>query len=252
MKNLYFLSILILIFVSCETDIVNPPIANYGITGRVLDEAGNAITGVKIYCLFNYYYFRNSETHISDYINIEVDSFSYSLGQNFPNPVNNSTFLRYSLETDADIELNITNQNSGLVVYTYIDHKYYGLHQHHFNELVDSLQLENGCYIISLKVVKDGFMMFQEERKMFVISDLGKANSVSDDKGIYYFDYNKSSINDTIYYTHDGQSIYPLEIDNSMNFIFKKDGYVTEYVSTKLYDGVLLNRDVLLLKEEIE
>jgi hypothetical protein len=253
MKKYMFIGLaLVFLLISCEDDIVAPVPDNYGLTGRVLDKSGNIITGVKIYCLFNYYYFPNPEVPNLPYKISSVDSFGNALYQNFYNPVYNSAFVRYSLAADMDIKLVIKEYNTGLIKYNYSGYQYYGLYQHYLNKMVDSLQLENGCYIISLDLSKDGVTQFQDEKKMYVVSDLGAPNSLSDENGRYFFDYNKAFIADTIFYTVDGQNIYPQIIINQINFVFKKDGYLPEKISTELYPDILLGRDVILKEEELK
>ncbi len=251
-KYLLFALSILLLLISCDDNIVTPEPNNYGLTGRVLDKSGNIIPGVKIYCLFNYHYFPNPEIPDLLFKNTKVDSFGYALEQNFYNPVYNSTFLRYSLASDADVELVIRERNTGLIKYTYSDYQYYGLYQHYLNKIVDSLQLENGSYFISLKVSENGVTQFQDEKKMYVISELGTPNAISDENGRYFFDYKKATISDTVFYTVDGQNIHPQVITNYINFIFKKDGYLPETINTELYQDILLGRDVILKEEELK
>ena len=118
-----------------------------------MDESGNTISGVKVYYLFNYYYIPNLTATDKPMNETEVDSFGYALYQNFPNPVYNSSFIRYSLAADMNIELTVKESFSGTVKYTYSGFNFYGLYQHHFDEIVSSLQLENGCYLIVLKAI---------------------------------------------------------------------------------------------------
>ena len=251
MKSIvYIFLVLSLLFIGCNDEILFTPEKNYGINGRILNESGDPIPGVKIYCLFDYYYIPNLTIPNKPMNEAEVDSFGYSLYQNFPNPIYNSSFLRYSIASDMDIELTVKECFSGTIKYVYSGYFYYGLYQHHFNEIVNSLQLENGCYSVILKVSKNGIPNYEAEKKMFVISDIGKANSVSDGSGKYIFDYKKACIGDTLFYTTDGENIYPNVIDNQVNLLFKKDGFLTEIVSTTLYSEILLDRDVILKLEE--
>lgn len=249
-KYLFIVLSLVFLLISCKDDIVAPVPENYGLTGRVLDKSGNIIPGVKIYCLFNYYYLPNTEMlNITNKVS-DVDSFGNELYQNFYNPVYNSTFLRYSLAADADIELLIREKITGQVKYEYSGFQYYGLYQHYMNKIVDSLQLENGNYTISLKISVNGVTQFQDEKTMFVISELGTPNSISNENGWYFFDYNKASIADTIFYTVDGQNIYVQKITNQINLLFRKDGYLDETIRTELYPDILLGRDVILKEED--
>lgn len=251
-KIIYLFAIAALIIIGCDDEILYPPEKNYGINGRIMDESGNTISGVKVYYLFNYYYIPNLTATDKPMNEAEVDSFGYALYQNFPNPVYNSSFIRYSLAADMNIELTIKESFSGTMKYTYSGFNFYGLYQHHFNEIVNSLQLENGSYTIILKVSKSGTLQYEAKKKMFVISDIGKPNSISDGNGKYFFNYNKASIGDTLLYTTDGENIYPNVITNQVNLLFKKDGFLTETISTTLYSEILLDRDVILKLEEVQ
>jgi len=253
MRNtIYAFALAALLFFSCDDEILIPPVENYGINGRIMDESGNPISGVQVYYLFNYYYMPNLTATDKPMNETEVDSFGYALYQNFPNPVYNSSFIRYSLAADMDVELTVKENSTGTVKYKYSGFNYYGLYQHHLNEIVTSFQLENGGYTIALKVSKNGAFKYEAEKKMIVISDIGKPNSVSDGNGKYFFDYNKACIGDTLLYTTDGEHIYPNEITNQVNLLFKKDGFLTETISTSLYPEILLDRDVILKVEEVQ
>jgi len=253
MKNIvYVFALAALFFVSCDDEILTPPVEYYGINGRIMDESGNPISGVKVYYLFNYHYIPNLAATDKPMNEAEVDSFGYALYQNFPNPVYNSSFIRYSLAADMDIELTVKENSTGTVKYIYSGFNSYGLYQHHLNEIVTSFQLENGSYIVALKASKNGALKYEAEKKMIVISDIGKPNSVSDGNGKYFFDYNKACIGDTLFYTTDGEHIFPNVTTNEVNLLFKKDGFLTETISTTLYSEILLDRDVILKVEEVQ
>jgi len=253
MKNIvYVIGLTALLFVSCADEILNPPEVNYGINGRIMDESGNPISGVKVYYLFNYSNIPNLPAPDKPINKADVDSFGYAFYQNFPNPVYNSSFIRYSLAADMDIELTVKENFTGTIKYTHSGFNFYGLYQHHFNEIVNSLQLENGSYTIAIKVSKNGTLKYEAAKKMFVISDIGKPNSISDRNGNYFFDYNKACIGDTLLYTSDGEYIYTNIIYNQVNLLFKKDGFLTETISTTLLPTILLNRDVILKLEEVQ
>lgn len=251
LKKLMLSVLVLLTFSSCDDVITNPPETYYGITGKIMDESGHPIKDVKVFYLFNYYYLPNPA--ISETLQKEtaVDSFANNLYQNFPNPVYNSFFLRYSISTDADITLAIRESYSGRTKYLISKPSYYGIYQHYFNSIVDSLKLENGCYVIELTVSKNQNLLYKAAKKMVVISDLGTPNSLSNNDGIYFFDYNKSFISDTIFYAYSDNSVYPFEIHNNVNLRFQKEGYLSETINTDLYPGILINRDVIMKKEEM-
>ncbi|MEW6006011.1 MAG: hypothetical protein AB1695_11925 [Stygiobacter sp.] len=250
--KIYLFTLTALLFVNCADEILNPPTENYGIKGRIMDESGNSISGVKVYYLFNYSYLPKLTTIHKLMNKNDVDSFGYALYQNFPNPVYNSSFIRYSLAADMNIELTVKEDFTGKVKYTNSGFNSYGLYQYHFNEIVNSLQLENGSYTIILKVSKNGTLKYEAKKKMFVISDIGKPNSLSDKNGQYFIDYKKACIGDTLLYSTDGEHIFPDIINNYVNLLFKKDGFLPEIISTRLYSSVLLNRDVILKSEQVK
>lgn len=242
--------LVLLIFLSCDDTIITPPEPELGVTGKVIDEYGNPLSDVKVFYLFNFNYIPNLPSSDNLLNDTEIDSFNYELFQNFPNPVYNSSFIRYSLNSDADIELTLTELYSGLVKYSVSKPSYYGIYQHYFNNIVDSLQLENGFYKVEFKAFKNGILKYKSEKKLVVISDLGKPCSTSDKNGKFYFDYDKSFIGDTLTYAIDDQYSYTLQIDKSVNLIFRKEGYFDETINTTLYKDILLNRDVVMRKEE--
>jgi|GEM_PF-5469590 len=241
---------LILVSYSCsESGINNPETPTSGVTGKVLDIAGKPINTVSVYYLFNYNYVPNYSplkvTEISG-----ADSFGFSFYQNFPNPVYNSSFVRFSIPDDMDIELTLKDLVSGSMKFTLSGFYYYGFYQHHFNEIVISSNLENSCYLIKFRALKNGVLMFDADKKLTIVSDIGKPNATSNDKGIYSFDYRKACIGDTIFSTTNGNNIYPYEITNHIYLLFKKDGYLPEIIEIDLYPDLLLSRDVVLRKEE--
>ena len=251
MNKIYLISWFVLItFLSCDDSITNPPEPDYGVTGKIIDESGNPLNNVKVYYLFNFTYIPNQSNSDKLLNDTEVDSFDYELFQNFPNPVYKSSFIRYSLNSDADIELTLTELYSGLVKYSVSKPSYYGIYQHYFNNIVDSLQLENGFYKVEFKAFKNGVLKYKSEKKLVVISDLGRPCSISDKNGKYYFDYDKSSIGDTLTYTFDEEYSYTSVIDKSVNLLLQKEGFYNEIVNTSLYKGILINRDVVMRKVE--
>lgn len=251
MIKIYLIGVLVLIiFLSCDDTSIIPPESEFGVTGRVIDESGNPITNVRVYYLFNFTYIPHLPGSDKPLNETKIDSFDYELFQNFPNPVYNSSFIRYSINSDADIELTLTELNSGIVKYSVTKPSYYGIYQHYFNNIVDSLQLENGFYKVEFKAFKNGILKYKSEKKLVVVSDLGKPCSTSDKNGKFYFDYDKSFIGDTLTYSTDDEYSYTLQIDKSVNLILRKEGYFDETINITLYKNILLNRDVVMRKEE--
>lgn len=253
-KIIWIFACFIFINISCdyedETFIVEP-VQSYGIQGVVMDTSGKPLTDVKIYNLFNYNYIPNKNFIPKNNLNMtSIDSFGFQLFQNFPNPVYNSSFIRFSIPDNMDIELTLKNLVTGDIISIIEGFYNYGFYQHYLDTIVNKYQLENGPYLISLKAKKDEVLKFFDEKKLFVISDIGNPNIISNKDGIYFFDYKTSFIGDTIISTIDGTFTYPIPIGNRINLLFKKDGYIPAVIDAFLYPELLINRDVILIKEE--
>lgn len=246
------LGLLILVFYSCtETGINEPVIQLYGVQGVVRDTTGKPLNNVNVYCLFAYDYIPYNSSMPKQVFNIAgVDSFSFNLYQNFPSPVYNSSFIRFSLPSDMDIELTLKEKVSGTTKYILSGSYSSGFYQHYLNEFVSGSQIENGCYLIELKASKNGNQEYEKEKELFVVSDVGKPNSTTNHQGIYSFEYEKACIGDTIVSTFDGTYTNLIPVRNRINLLFKKDGYKSQIMNVTLYPGVLLNTDVILQEEE--
>lgn len=243
-----FLSFMIL-FWGCSEEILPPSENVYGITGLIYDQNGIPVDGVKIYYLFNYIdipIYNSSERPIGI---DSVNEFENKLYQNFSNPVYNSTFLRFSLDSEMDLKFELKEKKSSKIVHSFAGRYNYGLYQHYFDRLVDSLDLENGMYVMDLETSNNGIVTFKSQKTLVVVSDIGKPNSISDNYGKYLYSYNDAFIGDTINFTLDGEDIYPQEITNSIYLLFKKDGYYSRSVAYELFPNMLLNQDIILYKE---
>ena len=251
MRKITWIQILLaLIINSCNEVEIIDPVQSFGITGKVIDTLGNPINNVNIYCLFVYDYIPYSSSMPKQILyTADIDSFEFNLYQNFPNPVYNSAFIRFSIPDDMDIEFTLKEKVFGSTQYSFSGFYYYGLYQHHLNEFVRKYQMENGCYLMRLKAGKNGNTRFDSQKKLFVVSDIGKPNANSNQEGFYFFDYKKACIGDTIFSTFDGTYTYPIEITNQINLLFRKDGFIPVIQNISLYPELLLTRDIVLLKE---
>lgn len=251
---LSFLTIVLSFFYSCNEPNLVEPISEprFGITGKVMNRNGQVLRDVKFYCLFNYTYIPNStnKPKVTDYIE-GIDSFGFKLYQNFPNPVYNSSFVRYSIPSNLEIELLLIEKNSQKVRYKFNDYKQYGLYQHYLYEIVQNLQLENGRYDIILKTMRNSVVQNQSQKSLFVVSDKGQPNVITDVDGIYFFDYKNALIGDTIIATTNEFFADTLIIFNRINLLIKKENYWPQIINISLYPNVLINRDIVL-EEEIQ
>ncbi len=244
-------TILFFLIFSCSDNIVNEPNETYGVVGLVVDTAGNPIPDVKIYCLYYKNYLPENPVLFNDNFNFfEPGAFDFELKQNFPNPVYNSTFIRFSLPYAAEIRLTIKNIISGQIVYNITGNYVYGLYQLYLDEIVSNLKLENGNYIVTLVAKGISGDELIAENKLFVISDLGEPNTITKKNGFYFFDYQKAFIGDTVFITHtDDSSVFPKKLTNRIYLKFIKEGYYPTTISVDLIPNFLLRRDLLLYNE---
>jgi hypothetical protein len=254
MKTVIKISIIITFLfsiLSCEKENPLQPIQKHGLSGIIMDSAGMPIQNVKIYCYYNFIYVPNPPKLMKEKFNINIpSSFGFGLYQNFPNPVYDGTFLRFSIPHNTNIELTIKNELSGTIVYRISEFYNYGYYQFYLQDIVPKLNLENGKYLVTLKAKRINEPDFVQVKNLYVVSDLGLPNAISDNRGFYYFNYNKSFIGDTVIVaSNDVSYTFTNIIKNEINLVFKKEGYKTEFVKVRLFPSLLINRDVILIKE---
>lgn len=250
-KSFVVILLLLLLTHSCEEPNINDPglETKFGISGKVMDENGNNLDGVTVYCLFNNYYFPN-DIFQSDVLECiaQSDSFAFNLFQNFPNPFYNSSFIRFSIPTASEIEFSIQEKISKKNVYTLTGNYQYGLYQVYLNGIVAEQQLENGNYSMTLKTIKNSNILNKAEKSIFIISDLGKPSCITRKDGIYFFSYKKALIGDTIIYAPNDFYTDTLFITKDINFFFRKNGYKDKIINAVLYPSLLINTDVVMEK----
>lgn len=254
MKKLILLVLSFLLIQGCSENLTESlPEVIYGLEGVVLDTAGIPISGVQIYCLFDYGFLPDT-TGNSLYKDMVLadSSFGNELHQNFPNPLSKDTYIRFSIRKQSIVDLSISSKLDGKVIYQNRDTLPYGFYQRFLGDLGRGKDIKNGpCEaVLNITTPDDSFITLKKE--LFIITDKNKANSVSSNEGHYIFNYKESFIDDTIkecfYYEPD--EIYNHIIYNSIVLLFKKEGYVTKYVYVTLYPGIKLNQDVIMKKEE--
>lgn len=237
---------------SCVQENVAPLIEEprYGLYGTVMDSSGRPLDSVRVFCLFSYWFppevkgSRFGLTRLSD-----IDTFSFRLYQNFPNPFSQSTYLRFSLPRYCDIRLTIADRLDGSVKYVYTETLLPGFYQMYLHRLVDSLRLRNGPYTYTLWVNIGQGIHYQATRQMFVISDSGMPNSVSNVRGQYFFDYREAFIGDSVWYSYNGEDVYPYRLYNSVTLLVQRRGYVRRTFLVDIYPTILLRRDIVLIRE---
>lgn len=254
-KNSIFLLLFLVsaLSISCWDNSTNPVTNTGGIRGRILDSKGNPISGVNIYCLFNYGYFPVDTNNFPRKISTIADSvFSFNLYPSYPNPFYNNIFLRFSLAEQASVNISIQN-SSGNTIYNYKDSLNYGLYQKFIPDLVKNNLLQNGVYKVLFSVIGKDLKVFSASQNILVISNLGSPNTVSDTKGNYNFNYNQAFVGDSLCLTQSGdiQIVPNITLTSFVNLYFEKDGYAQYQIQFNLFPNFYLNQDIVLSKLNI-
>lgn len=251
-RIIYLLTISFLFIQACSENSTGPvPDKAYGVGGTVLDTAGVPVSGVQVYCLFDYGYIPDTTgININKGLTVTDSTFGNELWQNFPNPLSKDTYMRFSLGEESVVNLSISSKLNGRNIYQEVDTLQYGLYQKYFGELGNNADFKNGPYEASLTITTLNDSVYEFKKEMFIISDRNEPASVSSDRGKYIFNYNEAFINDTV---KECSIFYPDQIhyhviSNNIILQFKKDGYITKYVPYTLYAGVMFNQDVILEK----
>jgi len=95
-----------------------------------------------------------------------ISKIDYNLYQNFPNPFNPSTIIKYSLSHDSNVKLLVYNSLGQTVKVLVNSPQAAGLHEINFN----ASNLASGVYFYSLQTgSKSGDQFFHTTRKMLLI-----------------------------------------------------------------------------------
>ena len=258
MKKLIAIAISFLLIQGCSENSMEPltePIVieeTFGLQGTVIDTAGIPISGVQIYCLFDYGYIPDStEAIINKNAVVKDSSFGNELHQNFPNPFSKDTYIRFSILEESKVNFTISSKLDGRNIYQETDTLPYGLYQRYFNELGYNDDFKNGSYEVSLTITTLNDSLSELKKELFIVNDRNKPNSISNDTGGYTFNYNDAFINDTV---KECSIYYPDQVNNhvignNIFLLFKKAGYITKYIQFMLYPKVLINQNIILENE---
>lgn len=228
--------------------LVEPPKA--GLYGRVLDTAGVALDSVSMYCFFGMYVPGSQAKHASVLARLsDVDTFGFRVYQNFPNPFSHHTYLRFSIPRYSDVRITIIDRLDGSVRYVYFETLFPGLYQLYLN-IVDSLKLRNGPYTYTVEVNAGAGRRYHDSKQLFVASSLGTPNAITNMFGNYSFDVRHAFVGDTVWWTTNGEDVFPFRLTNFTSLVVMRRGYRSATVEVEVYPTLLLQRDIVLRKEE--
>ncbi|HEX2867782.1 MAG TPA: hypothetical protein VHO03_12110 [Ignavibacteriales bacterium] len=224
-----------------------------GLTGRVVDSSGVALDSVSIYCYYSFYPSSldlGYEVSLPKKLNKKAN-FDFAFFRNYPNPVYNSTYIKFSIPGKSQIAISIKRVSGIKALYAYSGIYDGGLYQYYLKNIVDSLKLMNGPYTISFSAASDSGRQFNSSCSMFVISDRGTPNTATNSMGEYYFPYSEAFIGDSIITSSsDYVDHYARIIENYVCLYVKRRGYKPQVMQIALYRNLLLHQDIVLYKED--
>lgn len=245
-------------FNSCteKSTIIEPITERFGLTGRIIDTSGVPIQGAGVYCIFNEY---SIPTELEENISVlnklnDKSDFDFELFNNFPNPFSNSTFIRFSIPEECIVKIKIKLKGSSSPVILYQETLAYGFYQYFADKAIERLNLLNGIYVYSLEAKGISGQNYNTEKEFFIVSDMGKPNSVSSSEGNYFLNYEHTFINDSVRVQYDANDdfAYKKNIWSTINVLVEKDGYQSKMIQTELYPNVMISRDIVLERGENE
>lgn len=246
-----FLFFLIFSLYTCSEGPVGP-VANIdaGVAGIVYDTSGHPLDSVRIYCLYSFFYNpipMKSQANILRISNSK--KFEFNLFQNFPNPVQNSTFLRFSLPTSCSVNISITERATGKIRYTYSKSLLEGLYQLYLNNLVDSLQLPNGRYTYNIVAKSELDTEYNASKEMFVASDHGNPSDLTKTDGKYFFDYKNAFVGDSVaIFSSELIPIYNVVLGRNINLLLERRGYYSLFTSMNLSPKIQIHSDLIMTR----
>lgn len=243
-------------FFSCKSEsAVEPPPVQSGLKGKVVDSTGAALSNVKIWLTF-YYYFSPvdsskpnlnktglNRTSLSK--SSSTNSYPFKLYQNLPNPVLCNTFFRFSLPSEGNVSFRITDKLTKELVYSYSENLTSGLYQMERN-LRDSLKLKNGIYTYTLDFKSKTGESFSDSKELFLISELGTPSLISDAEGNFFLPYNNIFAGNKIIVKWDEDTESEQVLGNGVYVQFQKEGYYTTTIRALLVQGGFQERNIIM------
>jgi hypothetical protein len=237
---------------SCKENITAPdPVRVTGLCGIVYDTDCRSLDSVKVYCQYqlNYYSISPSikeEKIVSDSNTpltkiATTETFVFALEQNFPNPVQNSTYLRFY------VKIAIIDRFDGKEKYSYCASLLEGMYQLYINNLVGSLMLHNGPYSYNINVTGNNGAHYNTSKEMFIISDSSSPNIITRTDGQFVFDYQHAFVGDSVMINGgDLYSTYTMFLGNTITLLFERNGYVSQSLNVELNSNVLFHQDIIM------
>lgn len=245
------IAILPILISACSEPMEPEPQVMNGLTGRVVDSSGVALDSVSIYCCYSYYprdVILHYEVSLPKRIN-KTSGFDFSFFGNYPNPVYNSTYIKFSLPRKSRISISVTRTSSSKASYVYSADYEGGLYQYYLKNIVDSLKLMNGPYTLSFFAISDSGQ-FSASGRMFVASDRGIPNAATNSNGEYFFPFSEAFVGDSLITASiDHMDHNARFLGNQVYFYVKRRGYRTHVMQIALFRNLLLHQDIVLYKE---
>ncbi len=221
-----------------------------GVSGIVYDTSGHPLDSVRVYCLYSFsidYNMMSPRSHIEKVNN--VDTFGFNLYQNFPNPIQNSTYLRFSIPVPCSVRITLTDRVGSKVIYSFTESFLDGMYQLFLANLVDSLQLHNGPYLYEFNAIGSGGQQYSGSKEVFVVSDVGSPNGVTKADGMYFFDYDDANVGDSVVvYPNDLYQSYITTLGSNVTLLFERRGYNSAYSYAYVIPTVQLHSDIILTR----
>ncbi|MHB1688194.1 MAG: multiheme c-type cytochrome [Ignavibacteriaceae bacterium] len=114
----------------------------------------------------------NGKSHLSKEVNVSLSAAptSYNMSQNFPNPFNPSTTIKFSLPYESNVKIVVYNV-TGAIIKTLVNGiQSSGYHESVLNTNTSNTQMSSGIYFYSIEATSlDGTKTFRDTKKMVLM-----------------------------------------------------------------------------------